>query len=64
MKIFKNNVEFVFDSPLMYGNDGSILLGFSLTEGIYECCGAPVLAFQLGFLFFTLTITISEYHKH
>jgi len=64
MKIFKNDVQAVIDSPLMYGHDGSILLGFSLSDGIYECCGTPVVAFQIGLLFATLTVTISEYHKH
>lgn len=64
MKIFKNNVDFILDSPLMKDHDNYVLLGFSLTEGVYECCGTPVIAFEMGFLFFTITITISEYKKH
>jgi len=64
MKIFKNDVQAVIDSPFIDGHDGSILLGFSLSDGVYECCGTPVVAFQLGLLFATLTITISEYNKN
>lgn len=64
MKIFKNDVQAVIDSPLINGHDKSILLGFSLSEGIYESSGAPILAFQVGILFVTLTITISECNKN
>jgi hypothetical protein len=64
MKIFKNDVQAIIDSPFIDGHDGSILLGFSLSEGVYEPSGNPILAFQLGLLFATLTITISEYNKN
>ena len=50
MKIFKNDVQAVIDSPFIDGHDGSILLGFSLSEGVYESSGNPILAFQLSLI--------------
>lgn len=63
MKIFEDEIKTFIEFPNKEDGISDILLGIHLMEGKCEVCLQPVIGIQLGFLFFTITITVTKSHK-
>lgn len=62
MRIFDNDIVAYIDLPDGFTDNIDALLGIHIMQG--ECleCGEPVIGIKIGFLFFTITITITKSH--
>lgn len=63
MRIFDNDVVAYIELPDGSSDNMDALLGIHVIQG--ECleCGEPAIGIQIGFLFFTITITITKSHE-
>lgn len=62
MKLLNNDIKVFLELPWDKDNT-DILLGIHTMEGECEVCGEPAIALQLGFLIFTVTITVTKSHE-
>jgi len=62
MRFFNNEITMHVDVPDGSTSTVDVLFGIHVMEGECESCGEPVIGIQLGFIFFTITITIEKPH--
>lgn len=63
MTLFDNDIRAFIEFPDGTTENADILLGIHIMEGQCEGCGSPAVGVQVGFLFFTITITITKSHR-
>lgn len=63
MKVFNNEIKAFIETPDVNKDNVDILLGIHVMEGECEQCKEPMIGIQIGFLFFTITITITKTYR-